>query len=85
MGSGCRVEIKADREWGDVPNVHHEAKVIGHADVGTRVTEFACAISGQDPRTEVGVRIETADARHPRHVENAVKDVMRVIVIIPRM
>ena len=43
---GCCVESKADRERGNVADVHKEAEVVCHTDVGPRVTELSIAIGG---------------------------------------
>ena len=47
---GC-VESKADREWGNVADVHQKAEVVGHTDVGPRVAELAIGVGGENAWT----------------------------------
>ena len=81
---GC-VESKDDRERGNVADVHQEAEVVGHTDVGPRVAELAIGVGGENAWTEVGIGVEAADAWSTGHMEDAVEDVMGILVIVPRM
>ena len=82
---GCRVESKADGKRGNVSDIHKEAEVVRHTYVGPGVAELSIAVGGENAWAEMQIGVEPADARSTRHVEDAVEDVVRILVIVPRV